>query len=160
MPKNTSAGYNTTLKNVSHFKRRERGEGREADTAWAVSRSSTGPRPDPGETNEGLTCKGMEGGGATSVLHRLHSTYAGAQVRAKLLLKIIQGHIGHLAHIFADSATATLPESIDLHAPELSIGLQAPELSIGLHAPELSMGSHAPEQLLIKHVRAPAEDLG
>ena len=61
-------------------------------------------------------------------------------MRAKLLLKIIQGHIGHLAHIFADSATATLPESIDLHAPELSIGLQAPELSIGLHAPEYQCG--------------------
>ena len=141
-------GIQYYIKNVSHFKRRERGEGREADTAWAVSRSTTRPRPDQrprpdlGETNEGLTCKGMEGGGATSVLHRLHSTYAGAQVRAKLLLKIIQGHIGHLAHLFADSATATLTESI------------------GLHAPELSIGSHAPEQLLIKHVRAPAEDLG
>ena len=59
-----------------------------------------------------------------------------------------QGHIGHPAHpLRADSATATLPEPIGLHAPELSIGLQAPELSIGLHAPELSIGSHAPEQL-------------
>ena len=80
-----------------------------------------------------------------------------------------QGHIGHPAHpLRADSATATLPEPIGLHASELSVGLQAPELSIGLHAPEsiglhapeLSIGSHAPEQLLIKHVRAPAEDLG
>ena len=133
-------GIQYYIKHVSHFKRLERGEGRDADTAWAVSRPSTGPRPDPGETNEGLTCKGMEGGGATSVLHRLHSTYAGAQGRAKLLLKIIQGHIGHLAHIFADSATATLPESIGLHAPELSIGLLAPELSIGCMPQHTSAG--------------------